>query len=355
MVEKILLDNKFRLAQEDIDEYQVCRVIASPEVSDFSSGDTILIANRICFEKAPQFGVDKYYISGDEVFGILKDGVITALKNIVYIKADKYEKTSIDIGGIKFHNDTSYKPLARKNVTQSGVVLTACKTAKHSAFNHELKVEVSAGDKVYCHHFLTDSDNERKINGETYYEFQYEHLYCKLVDEKLVMLNDWNFVSPIESSEDLVDNGIIMELKKKNELRVGVINHSSASLKAMGISDGDKVYFKKGREYSMDVEDETFYRIETRDILCKYRKMEALGEIVVVKAIKESNMKGGMIYSLEQNPIPEKGEVLAVGPNCGGGLKPGDVVLFRKMASSEVEIEGQKVLLMSYSNIYVKV
>jgi len=66
-------------------------------------------------------------------------------------------------------------------------------------------------------------------------------------------------------------------------------------------------------------------------------------------------MKGGMIYSLEQNPIPEKGEVIAAGPECGGNLKAGDVILFRKMASSEVEIEGQRVLLMSYDNVYVKV
>ena len=355
MVEKVLLDNKFKLAQEDIDEYQVCKVVQSPEVSDFNEGDTILISNRICFDKAPHFGRDRYYISASEVFGTLKDGVITALKNIVYIKADKYQKTSIEVGGMTFHNDTSYKPLARKNVTQSGVVLTACKTAFHSAFDHELSVEVEAGDKIYCHHFLTDSDNERKINGETYYEFQYEHLYCKLVDGKIVMLNDWNFVSPIESSDDVGENGLIMDLKKQNELRVGVINHTSKSLRAMGISIGDKVYFKKGREYSMDVEDETFYRIETRDILCKYNKMEALGKIVVVKTIKEDNMKGGMIYSLDQNPTPEKGEVLAVGPDCGGSLKAGDVILFRKMASSEVEIEGQKVLLMEYNNVYVKV
>ena len=133
-------------------------------------GDTILVGNRICFDKAPQFGRESYYISAEEVFGILKDGVIEALKNIVYIKADKYEKTEIEVKGMQFANDISYKPLARRNVTQSGIVLTACKSAKHSAFLHDLNIEVDAGDKVYCHHFLTDQDNERKINDKTYYE-----------------------------------------------------------------------------------------------------------------------------------------------------------------------------------------
>ena len=165
------------------------------------------------------------------------------------------------------------------------------------------------------------------------------------------MLNDWNFVSPIEISNE--ENGFILNFGKKNELRVGVINHTSKSLKAKGIEVGDKVYFKKGREYLMDVEHESFYRIETRDILCKYEKMKALEKIVIVREIKASNEKGGFIETLNQNPIPEKGEVLSVGSQCGDDLKKGQTVLFRKMANSEVEINGEKVLLMEYKNIYV--
>lgn len=353
VVEKVTIDEDFQLSKNDINHYQTCKTIQAPEGSGFSNGDILLVGNNICFDKATHFGMDAFYISANEVFGVLKDGIITASENIVYIKADKYEKTKIISGGMEFYNDTSYKPLARKNVTQSGIVLTACKRAKHSAFEHELHVDVSPGDKVYCHHFLTDSDNERELNGEMYYELAYENLYCKIIDNEISMLNDWNFVSPIELEQQEVD-GLIVSIGKSKELRVGVINHTSKSLTERGINVGDKVYFKKGREYSMDVEDETFYRIETRDILCKYEKMEALKNIVIVKPIKESNEKSGMIQSISQNPIPDKGEVLSVGPETER-LNKGDIVLFRKNAYSEVTIDEEKVLLIESKNIYAKV
>lgn len=355
VVKKVILKGEFYLAQNYVDEYQTCEIIKTPEVSDYHKGQTVLIGNRICFSKADHFGCDAYYIDHTEVFGTVDNGVITASDSIVYIKADKTKKSKMKIGDMEFFNDTTYNPLGTKNVVQDGIVLTACKKARHSVFEYDIEVDISPGDHVYTHHFLTDTDNEREINGEMYYELAYEHLYCKVVGGEIKMLNEWNFVSPVEASNDPTEYGIILELKKKNELRVGIINHPCQKLTERGIKAGDKVFFRKGREYVMDVEGEPYYRIETNDILCKYGKMEALGDIVIVKQINESNEKNGLITTVAVNPVPEKGEVLSVGPEVGNKLSKGDVILFRKMASSEVEIEGEKVLLMKYQNVYVKV
>ncbi len=355
VVEKIVLGTDMYLAQHYIDEYQTCKVVKAPEGSIYEKGTTLLVGNRICFDKAVDFGSESYYIDASEVFGVLKDGVITPSKSYVYIEADKYSKETVDHDGLELYNDISYNPLATENVTQHGVVLTSCVTAYHSVFGNELNVEVEPGDKVYTHHFLTDTDNEREFNGKKYYEMLYENLYCKISKGSIVMLNEWNFVTPVETKAEEHGFGIISKMHAGNELRVGVINHTSKSLRERGINSGDKVYFKRKREYKIDVEGDTYYRIETNDILCKYENMEALGEIIIVKPIKRDNMVGGILTTLDNNPIPDKGEVLSVGSECGESLKSGDIILFRKMASTEVDTEQGRVLLMNYKSAYAKV
>ena len=73
-----------------------------------------------------------------------------------------------------------------------------------------------------------------------------------------------------------------------------------------------------------------------------------------MKEIKPDNTKGGFLKTVAQNPIAERGEVISIGSECGDNVKPGDHILFRKMANTEVEIDGEKLLLMKYQNVYVK-
>lgn len=242
-------------------EYQVCEVISS---KDFNVGDRIFVGNKIFFDKATDFGEDAWYIYLEDVFAVVKDGLIIPSNDIVYVEADKDKKTN-DSG---LYRDISYKPLETENVTQDGVVLSVCKQAKDSYFHNELKIEIEPGDHVYTHHFLTDHGAERNFNEKTYYEIKYEDLYCKVVGGNIIMLNEWNFITPVEN-ELLEIGGIQLETIKKYESRTGIINVMSESLRKKGLQKGDKIIFKKGREYKIDVEGKRYYRINTRDILYK--------------------------------------------------------------------------------------
>jgi len=273
--------------------------------------------------------------------------------NMVYIKADKNKKSKVVSGGLELFKDITYKPLDTDNITQDGEVLSVCDEAKHTVFLHDLNVEVVPGDHVYCHHFLTDEDNERTHNGVKYYEIAYEHLYCKVSEGIIVMLNEWNFVEPIEAEIKEGRFGIIKDVKKKNELRLGIVRHPCQKLLSRGVKSGDKVYFKRGREYRINVEGKELYRIETNDIISRYENMEAIGDIVIVKQIKPEDHVGKFLKTVAQNPTPDRGEVISIGESCGDRIKKGDVVLFRKMANTEIEVEGEKFLLMKYDNIYV--
>lgn len=250
------------------DEYQQCMVIESNKNSDINNNDRILVGNKITFDKSI-LGNNTFFIYEDDVYGIMKEDVIIPRRDFVYIEADKNKKKIIKHGDIELIKDISYNPLDDKNVVQDGIILSHCSKAIDSYFHQELKIEVEDGDHVYTHHFLTDKDHEREFNGKKYYEIKYEDLYCKIKEGNIIMLNNWNFLTPVLADKEISESGIVLDFKQKNQIRVGVINHSCKSLDERGIKKGDKVFFKIHREYKINVEGTTYYRIETDDILYK--------------------------------------------------------------------------------------
>ena len=83
--------------------------------------------------------------------------------------------------------------------------------------------------------------------------------------------------------------------------------------------------------------------------------IKPLADRVLVKpAAAEEKTAGGIIIPDTAKEKPLKGEVLAV----GGGtkdeemvLKSGDTVLYGKYSGTEVEIDGEKYLIMRQSDV----
>lgn len=272
VVKKIIFSTEIFLSKEYIDNYQMCEVVTS---DIFNEGDKVLVTAQCFFDKADikeapflryVFGQDALFMYADDVFGVIRNNKIIPVNNIVYIEADKDKKSKISIGGKDMFVDTSYNPLATENVVQDGIVYSVCLEARDSYFSFPLKIEVESGDKVYTHHFLTHQDAEREFNGKKYYETLYENLYCKIVGGVIIMLNEWNFISSIDLEIENV-SGVDLDLTKKKEFRTGIVEHLSNSLRERKIQKGDKIVFKKGREYLLQVEGMEFYRISTNDII----------------------------------------------------------------------------------------
>ena len=338
ITDKIFVDDVFN------DEYQRCEVISVNHKSIYMSTDEVLVGENIYFEKAPLFGDDAFLIDEDEIFGVIKGNVIIPRNDIVYVEADKY-KHEVDENGIV--KDISYDPLKRGNITQDGIVLSSCLKAKHSMFDKELKVEIGPGDHVYTHHFLTDEAYEREFNGKKYYEILYENIYCKVVDGQIEMLNDWNFVTAISKGLEQTESGIILETTEKPVTRTAIMQHPNQ----VDAYPGDTVLFKTKREYEIDVEGHTYYRILKDDILYNLSQMKALGNTVVVRPVIKSNEVGNIVVSTHVDEAPDTGVVVSVGNN--DEIKEGDTILFRKMASTEVDIDGERLLIVNTKNVYV--
>ena len=89
-------------------------------------------------------------------------------------------------------------------------------------------------------------------------------------------------------------------------------------------------------------------------------KFRPLHDRIVVRRVEEEGKtKGGIIIPDTAKEKPMEGEIIAAGPgarNEQGQLVPldvkvGDRVLFGKWSGTEVEIDGQELLIMKESDI----
>ena len=85
--------------------------------------------------------------------------------------------------------------------------------------------------------------------------------------------------------------------------------------------------------------------------------VQPLHDRVIVKpAEKAEKTAGGIIIPDTAQEKPQRGEVVAVGSGKIDEpltVKVGDTVLFGKYSGTEIELEGEKYLLMKESDIFV--
>ena len=88
-------------------------------------------------------------------------------------------------------------------------------------------------------------------------------------------------------------------------------------------------------------------------------KIQPLADRVLIKpAAAEEKTVGGIIIPDSAKEKPLRGEVLAVGEGTKDEamvLKAGDQVLYGKYAGTELELDGEKYLIMRQSDVLAKV
>ncbi|PIQ78758.1 co-chaperone GroES [Candidatus Peregrinibacteria bacterium CG11_big_fil_rev_8_21_14_0_20_41_10] len=92
-------------------------------------------------------------------------------------------------------------------------------------------------------------------------------------------------------------------------------------------------------------------------------KLIPLGDQVVVKPMLEENRSIAGILLPDKDEKPQKGKVVAVGTgrkyeNGTVGtmnVMEGDIVIFKKYAPDEFEIDGEKVLILGEDSILAKI
>ena len=139
------------------------------------------------------------------------------------------------------------------------------------------------GDKL-LHHFnittftLKDGkkiDSNYKIDEQHYFvPLDMSHAVIKK-DGTVIMLNEWNIVTPIKKKEEVSASGIVIslnndELKNSAMIMRGSMVHINDEL-SDELVPNDEVMLSKYSDYSFKNEEgETKWLVENRQILCRY-------------------------------------------------------------------------------------
>lgn len=78
------------------------------------------------------------------------------------------------------------------------------------------------------------------------------------------------------------------------------------------------------------------------------------GYVVVKRLEEETQTASGIVLADTAKEKPQKGEVIAVGVGKDGKeaqVQPGQVVLFKKYGPTEVEVDGQELLLLEEEDV----
>ena len=132
------------------------------------------------------------------------------------------------------------------------------------------KTILKPGDEIMVHHNIFrrwyDVRGNERNSGQYFKEDLYfckpDQLYLYKKDKKWFAISDRCFIKPIKNNDHLS-----MDLERKY---IGILKISNSSLEALGVSPGDLVGFKKGREWEFIVDGQRLYCMKSNDIIIKY-------------------------------------------------------------------------------------
>lgn len=88
-------------------------------------------------------------------------------------------------------------------------------------------------------------------------------------------------------------------------------------------------------------------------------KLRPIGDKVLIKPWPaEEKTKGGLIIPESAQERPLRGQVAAVGPGKDGNMmtvQEGDFVMYGPYSGREIEIEGEKYVIMKEDEIFIVV
>ena len=187
------------------------------------------------------------------------------IRDYYFVKVEKTHEDTIIVNGKELYMDTSFEDM--KHARQYGTVI-----AVPTTLSFGLKMDVKKGDKVYCHHFLTNEENRVKYHEqENVFQIRCDAVYARVRKGKLKMLNHWNFVEQKKEDKDnyMSKSGIYLKPEREDKELHGYIRHMNKEMKEWGAKEGDEVVFSENSEYDMKIEGEKLLRMRNIDILAK--------------------------------------------------------------------------------------
>lgn len=177
---------------------------------------------------------------------------------------------------IKPVRDFVVKPLGKEYITEKDGIIVSTGIENHKDVNrfgvvvhkpiHFDDSDIMVGDICVVHHntFRTyyDMKGREKKSSEYFRDNLYlipkEKIYLIKRNEVWQTINGFIFIKPVPYNQDSE-----IYIPKQEEEHVGIVAIGSNS----DFKEGDKIAFKKNREYAFDIDGEKLYRMRTKDVV----------------------------------------------------------------------------------------
>lgn len=185
--------------------------------------------------------------------------------NKFIVKIEKPLEDTITHGSLTLYVETKFDEFAHRRVY--GEVL-----AKPA--NLDCNVEV--GDTMYFHHLVVINGgqpiDERNgiymVNFDKKYTINNQAIAFKSKETgQITPLFGWVLLDPIKSENKLSNVIDLVSIKDDSKVKEGVISFDCEELKDIGLKVGDTVGFDPNIAYEIKIEDKTYIRIRTEDLL----------------------------------------------------------------------------------------
>lgn len=129
-----------------------------------------------------------------------------------------------------FYLNPDYRP--EWNVTQHGTVVTVPDFIdKKGLFMDGIDFDIVEGDKIYFDYSVVDRETSIEKNNYRWYYVPYYLVYCKVVNDVIIQVGNWQIVEPVSYKRDdkeghfyVPDSLKIIEYKCRGILRYGEKN-----------------------------------------------------------------------------------------------------------------------------------
>jgi len=184
---------------------------------------------------------------------------------IVEIESVSQDTITTD-SGLELYIDTRFNEFEHR--TQHGKVIAA-------PFKWDHGVEV--GDTLYFHHRVVLNEGQPLTGYDNHYLVGYhpsdaiESQAIAFKSQKtgeVKVLSGWTLIEQIQEERDDFPSDLIEMVKlEEKPITKGRIVFDSEGTKELGLKIGDIVGFQKNRDYDLKVDDTSYGRIRTKDLL----------------------------------------------------------------------------------------
>ena len=190
---------------------------------------------------------------------------------VVEIPQDTINEFEVD--GQKLYLDAIYRKYHHA-MMKATVIDVHCPNGQRS--------EIGVGDIVYCHHFIIAPDSEvPDAQGRNLRLVEYEQIYCKLMGDKIKMLNGYALLAPIEAKreERKIVGGFDLNASSTGQgsikvgagnkidymKRMGIIKHKPDNYKEVEV--GDKVVIIPDADFDIKIEGIEYFRVRQDELM----------------------------------------------------------------------------------------